>query len=1170
MEQMFSHKIAVAPMIVQFHIKQDITYEHFRVLMRFITQKCFVYTEMIHERAILDSKILHPFPQVLDHQEIEHPVVCQLGGNDPLRLAAAAKIAQDAGYDEINLNVGCPSERVQDGAFGACLMKEPNLVAKIMKTIRENVQIPCTVKCRLGVDDYDSYEFAQEFVNIVHKEGGVNHFIIHARKAFLKGLNPAQNRSVPPLKYEYDLVYQLKKDFPQIKFSLNGGIRTVEQIDDVLQYVDGVMIGRQAYDNPWFFCNFDQRYYNTPNLNYDRAQVLGNYSDFVETKRKNGDRSSTQTCVKPLINLFNGENHNKKYRQFLSTVENHNKYGSKNGRMESRCLALETQLIMIQIITDKAKSFGYDTETVRDNMPYFQHQFGMCICSTCDCGNCNCKAPKYVRIGTKKKRRRSQFTYSQQYSLNVNRSLFDTSQSSYREMSPYPEQYITSNKKQFKGQSCTKALDIRRIETPCTQNEFIGTTQYNQMFRDWGNSTPMRIKRNEPLHTGKILADMETSYQKFFKPQNLINPTIQSSKNQNNPLLLPKTHVPYVTMYKANYDSKPSSPIFEDKQRRQQQLLAQIYIPGLKYENADSVSHRAYKLRQIRVQRNFFIFIFVSIFLSFFSQQKFKRQINLYMETVEEVTKDQRKIYQKGKFLGKGGFAKCYEFIHEGQILAAKMISKATLTKSRQRMKLMSEIKIHRSLNQQNVVNFVHYFEDAENVYILLELCANQTMNELLRRRKRLTELEVQCYLIQILNAIRYLHNQKVIHRDLKLGNLFLSDKMEIKLGDFGLATQLDFEGDRRRTICGTPNYIAPEILESKNGHSFEVDIWSFGVIAYTLLIGKPPFETNDVKTTYRRIKMNAYQFPDNITISPQAKNLIQKILQTDPSKRPTLDEIQQHEFFIGNIPQLLPVSTLACPPSSTYLRQFTKQLSTSQQKFENTVKDVITKYSSQAELKMKPNNLYKSMDRLPTKPMPIDNPLNQNYILTEPTIFLKKWVDYSSKYGLGYLLNNGQVGVYFNDCTKILLIMMDDYVYFDRNNEEQIGKIDTPPNELNKKATLLKHFKGYLIDQENQQPYCTNKIYVKKWMKTKHAIVFRLSDKTVQVVFTDNSQVILSKQLKVVTYVDKFGTRETHYLNQALESDNAQMVKRLKYTKEILSNLLQVATKECNTSRNK
>lgn len=235
----------------------------------------------------------------------------------------------------------------------------------------------------------------------------------------------------------------------------------------------------------------------------------------------------------------------------------------------------------------------------------------------------------------------------------------------------------------------------------------------------------------------------------------------------------------------------------------------------------------------------------------------------------------------------------------------------------------MSEIKIHRSLNHPNVVGFEHFFEDYENVYILLEMCSNQTMNELIRRRKRLTELEVQCYMIQILSALKYLHKHRVIHRDLKLGNLFISDKMEIKLGDFGLATKLEYDGERKRTICGTPNYIAPEILEGKRGHSYEVDVWSLGVIMYTLLIGKPPFETNDVKTTYRRIKMNAYSFPEHVIISTQAKDLITRILNNDPAKRPTLDEILAHEFFNngGTIPKLLPISTLACPPSAAYLR---------------------------------------------------------------------------------------------------------------------------------------------------------------------------------------------------------------------------------------------------------
>lgn len=283
--------------------------------------------------------------------------------------------------------------------------------------------------------------------------------------------------------------------------------------------------------------------------------------------------------------------------------------------------------------------------------------------------------------------------------------------------------------------------------------------------------------------------------------------------------------------------------------------------------------------------------------------------------------------YIKGRFLGKGGFARCYEFTmpDSHKLTAAKIIPKSSLTKSRAKQKLMSEIKIHRSLHHPNVVGFEHFFEDSENVYIMLEICTNQTMNELLRRRKRLTEMEVKCYLAQMILGLKYLHQHKVIHRDLKLGNLFLSDKMEIKIGDFGLAAKLEFDGERKRTICGTPNYIAPEVLDGKQGHSYEVDVWALGVIAYTIIVGKPPFETSDVKTTYRRIRMNSYTFPENLSLSDPIKNLISSILVIDPTKRPSLDDLLEHPFFKSGLtyPKLLPPSTLACPPTSNYLDRF-------------------------------------------------------------------------------------------------------------------------------------------------------------------------------------------------------------------------------------------------------
>ncbi len=366
----------------------------------------------------------------------------------------------------------------------------------------------------------------------------------------------------------------------------------------------------------------------------------------------------------------------------------------------------------------------------------------------------------------------------------------------------------------------------------------------------------------------------------------------------------------------------------------------------------------------------------------------------------------------------------------------------------------MSEIRIHRALRHPNVVAFEHFFEDNENVYILLEICHNQTLNELLRRRKRLTELEVQCYLVQVIAAVKYMHAHRVIHRDLKLGNLFLTDKMELKIGDFGLATKLEFDGDRKRTICGTPNYIAPEILDGKQGHSYEVDIWSVGVIMYTLLIGKPPFETQDVKTTYRRIKMNAYSFPDHIPISEPAKNLITKILNLDPSKRPTLDELLEHAFFhIGTaIPKLLPPSTLACPPSGTYTRQFMPTGSTmpsakgEKPRLEATAPLQLANASDAKGKDMKelkPVNLMgtekvslkqsnpsgvnpgKAMEEKKEKLAPIGGDKKAGgapSMSGGPSVWVKKWVDYSSKYGLGYLLSNGTTGVFFNDSTKIIL----------------------------------------------------------------------------------------------------------------------------------------------------
>ncbi len=218
-------------------------------------------------------------------------------------------------------------------------------------------------------------------------------------------------------------------------------------------------------------------------------------------------------------------------------------------------------------------------------------------------------------------------------------------------------------------------------------------------------------------------------------------------------------------------------------------------------------------------------------------------------------------MYKKGRFLGKGGFARAYEItrlspLEPEKSWALKVVNKANLTRSKARQKLTSEIKIHRSLHHEHVVRFDRYFEDKDNVYIVLDICHNQSLSDLIRRRKRLSELEARYYITQLVQGMAYCHQNKIIHRDLKLGNLFLTERMQLKIGDFGLAAQVMFEGERKKTICGTPNYLAPEVLESQNGHSYEVDYWSIGVILYTMLCGRPPFESAEVKHTYQKIKL--------------------------------------------------------------------------------------------------------------------------------------------------------------------------------------------------------------------------------------------------------------------------------------------------------------------------
>eukprot|EP00347_Sterkiella_histriomuscorum_P024288 403331651 len=504
---------------------------------------------------------------------------------------------------------------------------------------------------------------------------------------------------------------------------------------------------------------------------------------------------------------------------------------------------------------------------------------------------------------------------------------------------------------------------------------------------------------------------------------------------------------------------------------------------------------------------------------------------------------------------------------------------------SQEREDLLNAMNLPGSLVHRHVVGFEHFFEDCESVYILLELCTSQSMNELLRRRKRLHELEVMCYTVQMISALKYMHAHKVIHRDLKLGNLFLNDKMEVKIGDFGLATKLEFDGDRKRTICGTPNYIAPEILDGKTGHSYEVDVWSLGVIIYTLLIGKPPFETQDVKTTYQRIKKNEYSFPDHVKVSKQSKSLIASILQLDPVQRPSLDQILAHEFFrIGqSIPKHLPSSTLACPPSENYIRQFWPHLGrqgSAADLNKNKIdlnKENMKKGLGRDGLMTDRGGINRGSTLSPTGGAANDRRLSEKQVPSQMMVewndqeeaYIKQWINYSDKYGIGYLLTNETCGVYFNDNSKILL-HPDNFSleYFekglDKVEKRQCYNMKSYPQELKKKVTLLIHFKNYMegsqskskLPQQKQNMtklVSQNLVYVKRWLNTKHAILFRLSNKVVQVIFEDKSELVMSSLTKKVFYQNKKGEKCCYPLSVALDSGNAEMIKRLNYSRQVL-----------------
>lgn len=302
--QTWLNPLSVAPMMQR-------TDRHFRYMMRLISRRTLLYTEMITTRAIIHGDRDY----LLGYNPQEHPLVLQIGGDNPEENAKAAVIAQEYGYDEINLNIGCPSDRVQNGNFGACLMAQPELVRDCVLAMSQACALPITVKHRIGIDDIDKYEDMLRFVDIVAQSGASQRFTVHARKAWLQGLSPKENRDIPPLRYEE--VYRLKQARPELKIEINGGIKTMQETLEHLKHVDAVMIGRAAYDRPYNFAEADALIYNdTQAAPPTRHQVVEQMLDYIERERQKDVK--LHKITRHLVNLFIGQRGAKPWRRYIS------------------------------------------------------------------------------------------------------------------------------------------------------------------------------------------------------------------------------------------------------------------------------------------------------------------------------------------------------------------------------------------------------------------------------------------------------------------------------------------------------------------------------------------------------------------------------------------------------------------------------------------------------------------------------------------------------------------------------------------------------------------------------------------------------------------------------------------------------------------------------------
>ncbi|XP_032992640.1 serine/threonine-protein kinase PLK2-like isoform X1 [Lacerta agilis] len=575
-------------------------------------------------------------------------------------------------------------------------------------------------------------------------------------------------------------------------------------------------------------------------------------------------------------------------------------------------------------------------------------------------------------------------------------------------------------------------------------------------------------------------------------------------------------------------------------------------------------------------------------------------------------------LYRRGQLLGKGAFGRCYKFTDTStnKVYAVKVVPQSRVSRLDNRGKVEREIELHSQLKHRNVVGFHRHFADQENIYMVLEYCSRKSLAHILKVRKTLTEPEVRFYLKQVIAGLQYLHQQGIIHRDLKLSNFFITKTMQVKIGDLGLATREEQASRRRGVVCGTPNYLAPEVI-AKKGHSFKSDVWALGCIMYTALTGCSPFEITHKQEMYRCIREGRYPTPSRL--SPSARGLIAKLLAPNPESRPTLEETLAHEFFTqGFTPTQLPSRACHSAPlfmlpnplrkffqkvAKVFLRgtlcQETRTVSPPPQEAEGMLPPGTPAETPSLEVEEESQNGTEDPATFPVcllmrgslnvsreeadaersmiakvdevlrtclKTIPLAEEDPEGPPRPGPIQMVTKWVDYSNKYGFSYLLSGGSTGVLLADGTHIALCPQRQRVCYcpELHEASSFPRRDVPPS-LTMKMGILHFFSRYmqqrLLEGGHQQASpatSLDNLCLLHFAKSQEALLMLFSDGTLQVNFYhDRTKLVLSPTSAggyLLTFVDRQRQSRTFPLETlVLRGWTIPLRERLSYARSML-----------------